>query len=107
MQRCKNLHKEERPEPLLQMRLVGKMNDFDRRLWNDYMQRRNQQNPNTVSTKMNSLAFNHKLIEKKESADNKYNKIPNMTSAMHKVRNNNRTHNLNMVNATTSKTRTK
>jgi len=88
------------------MQLVGKMNDFDRRLWNDYMQRRNQQNPNTVSTKMNSLAFNNKLIEKKESADNKYNKIPNMQNALGKVRSNKRTLNLNMVNATTSKTRT-
>ena len=36
-----------------------------------------------------------------------YSKIPDMTSAMQKVRNNNRTHNLNMVNATTSKIRTK
>ena len=88
------------------MRQVGKMNNFDRRLWKDYMQKSVERNPNSVSTKMNSLAFNHKLIEKKENADNKYNKIPNMTSAMQKVRNNSRTLNLNMVNATTSKTRT-
>ena len=88
------------------MQLVGKMNDFDRRLWNDYMQRRNQQNPNTVSTKMNSLAFNNKLIEKKESADNKYNKIPNMQNALGKVRSNKRTLPLSLVQGTTSKTRT-
>ena len=89
------------------MQLVGKMNDFDRRLWNDYMQRRNQQNPNTVSTKMNSLAYNKKLVEKKESADNKYKKIPNMNDALLKVRTNKRTLNLNMVNATSSRTKIK
>ena len=83
------------------------MNNFDRRLWKDYMQKSNERNPNTVSTKLSSIAYNNKLLLKKESADQKYSKIPNMTSAMHKVRNNNRTHNLNMVNATTSKTRTK
>jgi len=83
------------------------MNDFDRRLWNDYMQKRNQQNPNTVSTKMNSLAYNKKLVEKKESADNKYKKIPNMNDALLKVRTNKRTLNLNMVNATSSRTKIK
>ena len=87
------------------MQLVGKMNNFDRRLWNDYMQRRNQQNPHSVSTKMNSLAYHKKLVEKNESA-NKHNKIPNMQNALRKVRSNKRTLNLNMVNATTSKTRT-
>ena len=46
-------------------------------------------------------------MEKKEVSDNKYNKIPNMKDAMQKVRNSNRTHNLNMINATTSKIRTK
>ena len=81
------------------------MNDFDRRLWNDYMQRRNQQNPNTVSTKMNSLAYNKRLIEKKEAADNKYNKIPNMRDAVSKVRQDKRTHSLNLINATGSKTK--
>ena len=83
------------------------MNDFDRRLWNDYMQKRNQQNPNTVSTKMNSLAYNKKLVEKQESADNKYEKIPNMNDALLKVRTNKRTLNLNMVNATSSRTKIK
>ena len=74
--------------------------------WLDYMQKSVERNPNSASTKMNSLAFNNKLIEKKENADNKYNKIPNMQNALGKVRSNKRTLNLNMVNATTSKTRT-
>tara|TARA_A200000113_G_scaffold189989_1_gene178182 strand:- start:852 stop:1118 length:267 start_codon:yes stop_codon:yes gene_type:complete len=88
------------------MQLVGKMNNFDRRLWNDYMQRSNERNPNTVSTKLSSIAFNKKLVEKKENADNKYNAVPNMKNALGKVRSNKRTLNLKMVNATTSKTRT-
>ena len=79
--------------------------NLNRRMWNSYMQKMNQMNPHSVSTKMNSLAYNQKLVEKKESADNKYNKIPNMKSAMQKVRSNNRTHKLDMVNATTSKTK--
>ena len=83
------------------------MNDFDRRLWNGYMKKMNSLHPNSVTTKMNSIAYNNKLIVKKEVSDNKYNKIPNMKDAMQKVRNNNRTHNLNMINATTSKIRTK
>ena len=66
----------------------------------------NQMNPHSVSTKMNSLAYNQKLVEKKEIADQKYNKIPNMKNALGKVRSNKRTLNLKMVNATTSKTRT-
>lgn len=100
-----NLHKEERQEHLLQMRLVGNMWNLNRRMWNSYMQRMNQQNPHSVSTKMNSLAYHKKLVEKNESA-NKHNKIPNMQNALRKVRSNKRTLNLNMVNATTSKTRT-
>ena len=82
------------------------MNNFDRRLWNDYMERSNERHPNTVSTKLSSIAYNQKLIMKKENADNKYNKIPNMKNALGKVRSNKRTLNLKMVNATTSKTRT-
>ena len=100
-----NLHKEERQEHLLQMRLVGNMWNLNRRMWNSYMQRMNQQNSHSVSTKMNSLAYHKKLVEKNESA-NKHNKIPNMKNALGKVRSNKRTLNLNMVNATTSKTRT-
>ena len=88
------------------MQLVGKMNDFDRRLWNDYMQRSNERNPNTVSTKLSSIAYNKKLLEKKESADYKYNKIPNMQNALGKVRSNKRTLPLSLVQGTTSKTRT-
>ena len=67
----------------------------------------NQMNPHSVSTKMNSLAYNQKLVEKKESADNKYNKIPNMKNALGKVRSDKRTLNLNLINATTSKVRDK
>ena len=70
------------------------------------MQRMNELNPHSVNTKMNSLAYNKKLVEKKENADNKYNAIPDMKNALGKVRNNKRTLNLKMVNATTSKTRT-
>ena len=70
------------------------------------MQRMNELNPHSVNTKMNSLAYNKKLVEKQENADNKYNKIPNMKNALGKVRSNKRTLNLKMVNATTSKTRT-
>ena len=88
------------------MRLVGNMWNLNRRMWNSYMQKMNQMNPHSVSTKMNSLAYTQKLVEKKESADNKYNKIPNMKNALGKVRSNKRTLNLKMVNATTSKTRT-
>ena len=82
------------------------MNNFDRRLWTDYMRRCNNRNPNSVSTKLSSIAYNQKLVEKKENADNKYNAIPDMKNALGKVRNNKRTLNLKMVNATTSKTRT-
>ena len=88
------------------MQLVGKMNDFDRRLWNDYMQKSNERNPHSVSTKLSSIAYNKKLVEKKESADYKYNKIPNMQNALGKVRNNKRTLPLSLVQGTTSKTRT-
>ena len=88
------------------MRLVGNMWNLNRRMWNSYMQKMNQMTPHSVSTKMNSLAYNQKLVEKKESADNKYNAVPNMKNALGKVRNNKRTLNLKMVNATTSKTRT-
>ena len=88
------------------MRQVGNMWNLNRRMWNSYMQRMNELHPHSVSTKMNSLAYNQKLVEKKEIADQKYNKIPNMQNALGKVRSNKRTLNLNMVNATTSKTRT-
>ena len=81
------------------------MNNFDRRLWTDYMRRCNHRNPNSVSTKLSSIAYNQKLVEKKENADNKYNAVPNMKNALGKVRNNKRTLNLKMVNATTSKIR--
>jgi len=83
------------------------MNNFDRRLWKDYMQKSNERNPNTVSTKMNSLAFNKKLLERKESADNKYNAIPNMTTALEKIRNDKRTLAQSFINATGSKIKTK
>ena len=82
------------------------MNNFDRRLWKDYMKKSTERNPNTVSTKMNSIAYNQKILEKKECADNKYKKIPNMNDALLKVRTNKHSLNMNMVNATTSKTRT-
>lgn len=81
--------------------------NHNRRNYHQYMKKLNELNPNPVTTKMTSIAYNNKLLEKKEVSDNKYDKIPNMQDAMQKVRNNNRTHNLNMVNATTSKTRTK
>ena len=83
------------------------MNNFDRRLWNDYMRRCNGRNPNSVSTKLSSIAYHKKLVEKKEVADNKYNKIPNMNDALSKVRQDKRTHNLKMVNATSSRTKIK
>ena len=71
------------------------------------MQRMNEMNPHSVNTKMNSLAYNQKLIEKKDNADNKYNEIVNMKVALSKVRQDKRTHNLKMINATSSKTKIK
>jgi len=79
--------------------------NLDRRMWKEYMQRSQDKNPNTVSTKMNSLAYNKSLLEKKEASDNKYKKIPNMNDALSKVRQDKRTHNLNMINATSSRTK--
>ena len=79
--------------------------NLNRRMWNSYMQKMNQMNPHSVSTKMNSLAYNQKLVEKKESADNKYNAVPNMRDAVSKVRQDKRTHSLNLINATGSKTK--
>jgi len=79
--------------------------NLDRRMWKEYMQRSNQKNPNTVLTKMNSIAYNQKILEKKESVDNKYKKIPNMNDALLKVRTNKSTLNLNLVNATSSRTK--
>ena len=81
--------------------------NLNRRMWTSYMQRMNELNPHSVNTKMNSLAYNKKLVEKQENADNKYNSIPNMKEAMTKVRNDKRTHNLKMINATGSKTKIK
>ncbi len=81
--------------------------NLNRRMWNSYMQRMNELNPHSVNTKMNSLAYNKKLVEKKENADNKYNAIPNMRDAVSKVRQDKRTHSLNLVNATGSKTKIK
>jgi len=54
---------------------------------------------------MNSIAYNQKILEKKESVDNKYKKIPNMNDALLKVRTNKSTLNLNLVNATSSRTK--
>jgi len=79
--------------------------NLDRRMWKEYMQRSNEKNPNTVLTKMNSIAYNQKILEKKESVDNKYKKIPNMNDALLKVRTNKSTLNLNLVNATSSRTK--
>ena len=79
--------------------------NHDRRSYHLYMKKMNELYPNSVTTKMESIAYKNKLIEKKQVSDNKYNKVPNMKDAMLKVRNNNRTHNLDMVNATTSKTK--
>ena len=69
------------------------------------MQRMNELNPNSVNTKMNSMAYNKKLMQKKETADCKYNKIPNMKNALGKVRQDKRTTSLNLINATGSKTK--
>ena len=84
---------------------VGNMWNHNRQMFHQYMQKMNEMNPHSVNTKMQSLAYNKKLVEKKENADNKYHSIPNMKSAMQKVRSNNLTHKLDMVNATTSKTK--
>tara|TARA_Y100001937_G_C7113360_1_gene328909 strand:+ start:1054 stop:1257 length:204 start_codon:yes stop_codon:yes gene_type:complete len=65
----------------------------------------NELNPHSVNTKMNSLAYNKKLVDKQQNADNKYNSIPNMREAMTQVRSDKRTHNLNMINATSSRTK--
>ena len=81
--------------------------NLNRRMWNSYMQRMNELNPHSVNTKMNSLAFNKKLVEKQETADNKYNAVPNMRDAVSKVRQDKRTHSLNLINATGSKTKTR
>ena len=81
--------------------------NLNRRMWTQYMQRMNEQNPNSVNTKLNSLAYNKKLVEKKENAENKYSAVPDMKEAMTKVRRDKRTHSLNMINATGSKTRIK
>ena len=78
--------------------------NLNRRMWNSYMQRMNELNPHSVNTKMNSLAYNKKLVDKQQNADNKYNSIPNMREAMTQVRSDKRTHNLNMINATNSRT---
>ncbi len=79
--------------------------NLNRRMWNSYMQRMNELNPHSVNTKMNSLAYNKKLVDKQQNADNKYNSIPNMREAMTQVRSDKRTHNLNMINATSSRTK--
>ena len=80
--------------------------NHDRRSYHQYMQKMNELYPNTVTTKMNSIAYNQKILKKKESSDNKYSEIPDMKNALSKVRNDKRTHSLKMINATTSKTRT-
>ena len=74
-------------------------------MWRDYMQRQNERNPHSVNTKLNSIAYNKKLVEKQETADNKYNAVPNMRDAVSKVRQDKRTHSLNLVNATGSRTK--
>ena len=79
--------------------------NLNRRMWNSYMQRMNELNPHSVNTKMNSLAYNKKLVDKQQNADNKYNSIPNMREAMTQVRSDKRTHNLNLINATSSRTK--
>ena len=79
--------------------------NLNRRMWTSYMQRMNELNPHSVNTKMNSLAYNKKLVDKQQNADNKYNSIPNMREAMTQVRSDKRTHNLNMINATSSRTK--
>ena len=71
------------------------------------MQRMNEKNPHSVNTKLNSIAYNKKLVEKKETHDNKYNAVPNMRDAVSKVRQDKRTHSLNLINATGSKTKMK
>tara|TARA_E500000178_G_scaffold355430_1_gene428049 strand:+ start:5018 stop:5269 length:252 start_codon:yes stop_codon:yes gene_type:complete len=81
--------------------------NLDRRLWNQYMQRQNERNPNSVNTRLNSIAYNKRLVEKQETADNKYNAVPNMRDAVSKVRQDKRTHSLNLINATGSKTKMK
>ena len=81
--------------------------NLNRRMWNSYMQRMNALNPHGVNTKLNSIAYNQKLVEKQTNADNKYNAIPNMKEAMTKVRQDKRTHSLNLINATGSKTKMK
>ena len=68
------------------------------------MQRQNERNPHSVNTKLNSIAYNKRLVEKQETADNKYNAVPNMRDAVSKVRQDKRTHSLNLVNATGSRT---
>ena len=69
------------------------------------MQRQNERNPHSVNTKLNSIAYNKKLVEKQETADNKYSAVPNMRDAVSKVRQDKRTHSLNLINATGSKTK--
>ncbi len=69
------------------------------------MQRQNERNPHSVNTKLNSIAYNKRLVEKQETADNKYNAVPNMRDAVSKVRQDKRTHSLNLVNATGSRTK--
>ena len=69
------------------------------------MQRQNERNPHSVNTKLNSIAYNKKLVEKQETSDNKYNAVPNMRDAVSKVRQDKSTHSLNLVNATGSKTK--
>ena len=71
------------------------------------MQRQNERNPHSVNTKLNSIAYNKRLVEKQEPADNKYNAVPNMRDAVSKVRQDKRTHSLNLINATGSKTKMK
>ena len=71
------------------------------------MQRMNELNPHSVNTKLNSMAYNKKLVEKKETSEHRYNAIPNMKEAMTKVRQDKRTHSLNLINATGSKTKMK
>ena len=69
------------------------------------MQRQNERNPHSVNTKLNSIAYNKRLVEKQETADNKYSAVPNMRDAVLKVRQDKRTHSLNLVNATGSRTK--
>ena len=72
---------------------------------NTLLQKNHKDYPTQHKTRNEKYNFTNKL--ESICSEKPYSKIPDMTSAMQKVRNNNRTHKLDMVNATTSKIRTK